>query len=178
MARFDILTLIQAKSALEVHKPKRLELLKACLETGYDRNVAYVMSLLRSYVDEFSPLTPEDVREQQLYVNLLSDCTKHVQAKTPGIAMYIYKSITGEDSDKRLRFSRKHLGLIAPPAELKAQSPPNQGFFSRPARQPLRDRGDFRQPRQAQFPRVPRARDICFRCRKKGHFARDCKEIM
>ncbi|XP_038056426.1 uncharacterized protein LOC119728308 [Patiria miniata] len=168
----------QAKSALEVHKPRRLELLKACLETGYDRNVAYVMSLLRSYVDEFAPLSTEDMKEQQLYVNLLSDCTKHVQAKTPGIAMYIYKSITGEDSDKRLRFSRKHLGLSAPPSELKAQSSASQGFLNRPARQPLRFRGDLRQPRQGQFSRGPRERDVCFRCRRKGHYARDCKEIV
>ena len=88
---------MQAKSALEAHKPLRLELLKACTETGYDRNVAYVMSLLRRYVDEFIPLSPEDIQEKQLYTNLLSECSKHVEAKTEGIAMYIYKSITGEN---------------------------------------------------------------------------------
>ena len=62
---------MQAKSALEVHKPRRLELLRACMETGYDRNVAYVMSLLRTYVDEFSPLSSEDWKEKhQLKGNL------------------------------------------------------------------------------------------------------------
>ena len=81
--RFTIM--IQAKSDLEVHKPRRLKLLKACTETGYDSNVAYVMSLLRKYIDEFVPLTTEDVKEKQLYVNLLAECTKHVEAKTGGV---------------------------------------------------------------------------------------------
>ena len=34
----------------------------------YDRNVAYVMALLRKYVSEFAPLSPEDIKEKQLYV--------------------------------------------------------------------------------------------------------------
>ena len=162
----------QAKSALEVHKPGRLQLLKACTETGYDRNVAYVMALLRKYVSEFVPLSPEDIKEKQLYVNLLSDCNKHVEAKTPGIAMYIYKSITGEDSDKRLRFARKHLGHIVPPGDVKPRSAAQSGTAFR-AGQPQRQ--GFRQFRQ---PGVPRDRDVCFRCRKRGHFSRDCKEIL
>ncbi len=98
-----------------------MELLRACTETGYDRNVAYVMSLLRKYVDDFAPLTAEDLKERHLYINLLSECTKHVEANMPGVAMYIYKSITGEDSDKRLRFARKHLGLSAPPMDNKGR---------------------------------------------------------
>ena len=100
----------------------RLELLKACTETGYDRNVAYVMSLLRRYVEEFNPLTSEDWKEKHLYVNLLNECAKHVNAKMEGIAMYIYKSITGEDSDKRLRFARKHLGAGSPPLDTQARA--------------------------------------------------------
>ena len=58
-----------------------MELLRACTETGYDRNVAYVMSLLRKYVEDFVPLTTEDLKERHLYLNLLSECTKHVEKK-------------------------------------------------------------------------------------------------
>ena len=39
----------------------------------YDRNVAYVMALLRKYVSEFAPLSPEDIKEKQLYVPRDSD---------------------------------------------------------------------------------------------------------
>ncbi len=116
-----------------------MELLKVCTETGYDRNVAYAMSLLRKYVEEFVPLTAEDIKEKQLYANILTQCTKHVEARTEGVAMYIYKSITGEDSDKPLRLARKHLGLGSPPSEVNRnrakapavpQEPFRQGFRS------------------------------------------------
>ena len=161
---------IQAKSALEVSKPRRLELLKACTETGYDRNVAYVMSLLRKYVEEFVPLSTD----------LLAECTKNVEAKMQGIAMYIYKSITGEDSDKRLRFARKHLGLSAPPADTKARFGVQGGAF----KQSLQDFRPGWNTMQVRRPGAPGARGrakesgSCFRCFKKGHWARDYKEIM
>ncbi|XP_038045439.1 uncharacterized protein LOC119729631 [Patiria miniata] len=171
----------QAKSAFEVHKPRRLELLKACAETGYDRNVAYVMSLLRKYVDEFAPLSSDDIKEKQMYVNLLTECTKHVEAKVQGIAMYIYKSITGEDSDKRLRFARKHLGLAAPPADNKARVGP-QGGVARPWRQSFRPRWNPQQGQRGWGFRsslgAAKQAGACFRCQKRGHMARDCKEIL
>ena len=136
---------LQARSALEVHKPRRLELLRACAETGYDKNVAYVMSLLRKYVEEFTPLSSEDLKEKQVYVNLLAYCNRHAEAKIEGIAMYIYKSITGEDSDKRLRFARKHLGLTCPPSESKARVV-NPGGLNRGRQGSPYRGGQFRQP--------------------------------
>ena len=152
------------------------------METGYDRNVAYVMSLLRTYVDEFSPLSSEDWKEKHFYVNLLSECTKHVEAKIEGVAMYIYKSITGEDSDKRLRFARKHLGSAQSPAESKGRGVGQGGWAEMRGEQRAPYVRGYQQARQPWVPRkafsAPRARDICYQCQKKGHFARDCKEIM
>ena len=178
---FICLYVMQAKSALEVHKPRRLELLKACTETGYDRNVAYVMSLLRKYVDEFAPLTPDDVKEKQMYSNLLAECTKHVEAKVQGVAMYIYKSITGEESDKRLRFARKHLGLNAPPTDVRARVG-QQGGIARPWRPGPRSRWFYQQSQRGRGARstlgFAKQTGACFRCLKSGHMARDCKEIL
>ena len=152
------------------------------METGYDRNVAYVMALLRTYIDEFTPLSSEDWKEKHFYVNLLSECTKHVEAKTEGVAMYIVKSITGEDSDKRLRFARKHLGLAHPPMESKGRGTNPGSWGDARSRQGAPYRRGYQQARQPRVTRralaVPRARDTCYRCQKKGHFARDCKEIM
>ena len=153
--------------------------MKACTETGYDRNVAYVMSVLRKYVEEFTPLTPDDIKEKQMYVNLLTECTKHVDSKVQGIAMYIYKSVTGEDSDKRLRFARKHLGLSAPPADTKSRVEPQGGVFT-PWRQGFRPRWNYQQgQRGGGFRSLGLAKQTgaCFRCQKRGHMARDCKEI-
>ena len=144
-------------------------LLKACTETGYDRNVAYVMALLRKYVSEFTPLSLEDLKEKQL----LCESSFRLHQAISGIAMYIYKSITGEDSDKRLRFARKHLGHITSPTDGRGRSAAQSGVFAR-SRQPQRQ--NFRQFRQPSG--IPRDRDVCFRCRKRGNFARDCKEII